>query len=810
MHLGINKRSNFFAVAIAVTTTLGPVAAEDDASGIAFFEKNIRPVLTNNCYRCHSADARQLKGELLLDSKEGVLDGGESGPVVVPGQPGQSRLLQAIRRSGKLKMPPKGKLPKRVVANFSRWIKMGAPDPRSTKQVNLAKPSIDFDESRKFWSFIKPIRPSVPKVSDTAWPRSEIDHFVLAKLEQKKLTPVRDARRRELIRRACFDLTGLPPTPEQVAAFLGDTSEGAFEKVIDELLKSPHFGEQWGRHWLDIARYSESNGMERNYTYPHAWRYRDYVIESFNRDKPFDQFVREQVAGDLLGQGNPTDEQLIATGFLAIGPKPLNQGNDRLFSLEVIDEQIDATTRAFLGLTVACARCHDHKFDPIPTEDYYAMAGIFRSTTTLYGTTNTQGNRQPSDLHTVTGSEGNRSNKIQEHNDKLYRLNGSLVVMQEEMRELREKGRRTTGNKAARIRKLNRDIRDTRENIEYLEKKKPGADYAMGVRDGKVSDARVLIHGEIRNLGSAVKRGFPQVLGHVKSKPIGNESSGRLQLADWIAQADNPLTARVMVNRIWKHLLGSALVRSTDNFGATGMTPTHPALLDHLALHFTDNGWSVKALIKDLMLSRTYQLSSDTNDSNTAIDPGNRMLWRMSHKRLGAEALRDAMLATSGELNLRPSDRSIVSELGDMDVSRALRQLGQFQRKTSDRRSIYLPVMRNAQPEMMRIFDAAEPSLIVGRRNETTVPTQALYLMNNSFVIGQAYNMAQRVMAGAEDEPAGIRLAYRLAFAREATDNEVSRAREFIASVGEEKDRPGQWTTLCQALLASAEFRYID
>ncbi len=435
MHLGINRRSNFFAVAIAVTTTLGPVAAEDDASGIAFFEKNIRPVLTNNCYRCHSADARQLKGELLLDSKEGVLDGGESGPVVVPGQPGQSRLLQAIRRSGKLKMPPKGKLPKRVVANFSRWIKMGAPDPRSTKQVNLAKPSIDFDERREFWSFVKPTRPIVPKVNDTAWPRSEIDHFVLAKLEQNKLTPVRDASRRELIRRASFDLTGLPPAPEHVSAFLGDTEENAFEKVIDELLKSPHFGEQWGRHWLDIARYSESNGMERNYTYPHAWRYRDYVIESFNRDKPFDQFVREQVAGDLLGQGNPTDEQLIATGFLAIGPKPLNQGNDRLFALEVIDEQIDATTRAFLGLTVACARCHDHKFDPIPTEDYYAMAGIFRSTTTLYGTTNTQGNRQPSDLHTVTGSEGNRSNKIQEHNDKLYRLNGSLVDKQEEMRE---------------------------------------------------------------------------------------------------------------------------------------------------------------------------------------------------------------------------------------------------------------------------------------------------------------------------------------------------------------------------------------
>ena len=799
-------------VALATAGAPGQAGAtEADAEGIAFFEKNIRPVLVENCYKCHSAEARDLKGDLFLDSKQGMLNGGESGPAIVPGQPFRSRLLRAIRRSGELKMPPKSKLPKRVVLNFTRWIKMGAPDPRSTERARPVKQSIDFEESRKFWSFVKPTQPSVPEIGDTAWPSNEIDHFILAKLEQNKLTPVRDASRRELIRRASFDLTGLPPTPEQVTGFLNDPSEDAFEKVIDELLKSPHFGEQWGRHWLDVARYSESNGMERNYTYPHAWRYRDYVIESFNRDKPFDQFVKEQVAGDLLGRGKrpPTDEQLIATGFLAIGPKPLNQGNDRLFSLEVIDEQIDATTRAFLGLTVACARCHDHKFDPIPTEDYYAMAGIFRSTDTLYGTANSQGNRQPADLHTVAASDDDRAERIRRHNSELRKAKRRLNGMRDEIEELRGKRRSSSDDKAS-LRRLNRNLKTLQANVTDLEEKEPGANYAMGVRDGKISDVPVLIHGEIRNRGNMVERGFPQILGHVKSYPIGSRSSGRLQLASWITQDDNPLTSRVMANRIWKHLLGTGLVRTLDNFGSTGTAPTHPGLLDHLALRFVGNGWSVKSLIREIMLSRTYQLSNDTDDTNAAIDPGNRLLWRMNHKRLSAEALRDAMLATSGRLNPRPADGSLVAKLGDVNVGRALRELAQLQRKANDHRSVYLPVMRNAQPEMMRIFDAAEPSLIVGRRNETTVPTQALYLMNNSFVVGQAYSMAKRVMDDTESNRDGIRLAYKLAFAREADDDEITKAQKFMASASGEKDRPGQWTLLCQALLASAEFRYID
>ena len=449
-------KAGALGVALAVVAALGQAgAAEADAEGIAFFEKNIRPVLANNCYQCHSAEARNLKGDLFLDSKQGMLNGGESGPVIVPGKPAESRLLQAIRQVGKLKMPPRDKLSGQVVANFAEWIRMGAPDPRVVNGGNPVKSKIDLEAGRKFWSFIPPAKPNTPPVKDSAWPRGEIDRFVLSKLEENKLSPVRDATRRELIRRTYFDLIGLPPSPEQVAGFLSDTSANAFEKVVDELLRSPHFGEHWGRHWLDVARYSESNGMERNFTYPHAWRYRDYVINSFNNDKSFRRFVREQVAGDLLGRDKrkPTDEELIATGFLALGPKPLNQGNKVLFKLDVIDEQIDATTRTFLGLTVSCARCHDHKFDPIPTRDYYAMAGIFRSTDALYGTVNGKGNRQPSDLHAIASNDANRAEKVRAHNDKLRKAKRRLSGMQNQMKDLRTLKKKATGDNKARMRK---------------------------------------------------------------------------------------------------------------------------------------------------------------------------------------------------------------------------------------------------------------------------------------------------------------------------------------------------------------------
>ena len=809
----MQKKSLFLSIGflLALNSIEHLVANEPNHEGIEFFERNIRPVLVNNCYKCHSTEARNLKGNLFLDSKLGILNGGDSGPAIIAGKPDESILLSALQHQDTLKMPPKNKMPDGIIANFSKWILMGAPDPRIPIKNNLIKSKIDLKEGRNFWSFIKPSKNKTPTVKNKNWPKNDIDRFILSKLESNELTPSRAATKRELIRRIYYDLTGLPPTPKQVAEFLKDNSENAFEKIVDKLLRSRHFGEHWGRHWLDVARYSESNGMERNFTYPHAWRYRDYVIDSFNQDKSFKQFIREQVAGDLLSRKKrkPTNDELIATGFLALGPKPLNQGNKMLFKLDVIDEQIDATTRAFLGLTVSCARCHDHKFDPIPTKDYYAIAGIFRSTDTKYGTVNGQGNRQPSKLLTIASKNNDEDQKIRDHNKKLEQENARLLLMQEERREIRALKKKADSNQKARMRKLNRDIKDLQTNIKNLESQTPTQEFAMGVKDGRISNAKILIRGEIRNQGETVKRGFLQVLNNVKSYPIGSASSGRLQLASWISHPDNPLTARVISNRIWHHLFGSGIVRTVDNFGATGDLPSHPELLDHLALTFTENNWSIKSLIRKIVLSRTYQLSSEFNKVNFKMDPENRLFWRMNHKRLNAETFRDAILSTSGQLNRQPANGSIVAKLGDVDVARALRQFRRTQRETG-KRSVYLPILRNSLPEMMRIFDAAEPSLIVGKRNQTTVPTQALYLMNSQFINNQAANMARRVANNAKNKDDRIKFAYNLAFSRLATIEEISNAKEFLNKLSLNKNTNEQWAMLCQALLASAEFRYIE
>ena len=809
----MQKKSLFLSIGflLALNSIEHLVANEPNHEGMEFFERNIRPVLVNNCYKCHSTEARNLKGNLFLDSKLGILNGGDSGPAIIAGKPDESILLSALQHQDTLKMPPKNKMPDGIIANFSKWILMGAPDPRIPIKNNLIKSKIDLKEGRNFWSFIKPSKNKAPTVKNKNWPKNDIDRFILSKLESNELTPSRAATKRELIRRIYYDLTGLPPTPKQVAEFLKDNSENAFEKIVDKLLRSRHFGEHWGRHWLDVARYSESNGMERNFTYPHAWRYRDYVIDSFNQDKSFKQFIREQVAGDLLSRKKrkPTNDELIATGFLALGPKPLNQGNKMLFKLDVIDEQIDATTRAFLGLTVSCARCHDHKFDPISTKDYYAIAGIFRSTDTKYGTVNGQGNRQPSKLLTIASKNNDEDQKIRDHNKKLEQENARLLLMQEERREIRALKKKADSNQKARMRKLNRDIKDLQTNIKNLESQTPTQEFAMGVKDGRISNAKILIRGEIRNQGETVKRGFLQVLNNVKSYPIGSASSGRLQLASWISHPDNPLTARVISNRIWHHLFGSGIVRTVDNFGATGDLPSHPELLDHLALTFTENNWSIKSLIRKIVLSRTYQLSSEFNKVNFKMDPENRLFWRMNHKRLNAETFRDAILSTSGQLNRQPANGSIVAKLGDVDVARALRQLRRTQRETG-KRSVYLPILRNSLPEMMRIFDAAEPSLIVGKRNQTTVPTQALYLMNSQFINNQAANMARRVANNAKNKDDRIKFAYNLAFSRLATIEEISNAKEFLNKLSLNKNTNEQWAMLCQALLASAEFRYIE
>ena len=792
------------------------------AAQIDFFEKKIRPVLVNECYKCHSANSDKVKGGLLLDTNAATRKGGDSGAAVVPRNLKESLLIEAVRwHNEDLQMPPKKKLSAQVVADLERWVMMGAPDPRSAQGVAAIRREINIEEGKKFWAF-QPVKDTAASIKDKAWPRTGIDRHVLAGLEAKGLRPVADADKRTLIRRVYYDLIGLPPAPEVVEDFLADKSPKAFEKVVDRLLVSSHFGERWGRHWLDVARYAESNGMERNAAFPHAWRYRDYVIDAFNADKPFNEFIKEQVAGDLL-PSQTTDARRIATGFLAMGPKSLNNRNRAEFTMDLVDEQLDVTTRAFMAVTVACARCHDHKFDPIPTEDYYSMAGILTSTQTLYGGATGGGIRQSTKL--IELQEG-RTAKKPEAQPKPDNNAAKIAELQKRKRALlaeRRKLQKELKGKAKanpRFKEIIAETRATAKKLQQLPRKagnkrntggaKQSGPLAMGAIEGRPANIKVHIRGNVATQGKLTQRGFPQVLDFAGPK-VDPAQSGRLQLAEWIAHRDNPLTARVFANRAWHHLFGRGIVRTVDNFGATGERPTNPALLDHLAARFIAQGWSVKKLVREIVLSRAYQVASNHSVANAKLDPDNTLFWKMNQRRLDAESMRDGMLAAAGQLNPSPYSGSVLTQIGAVNLGRSLPNLQRLQDTEFAHRSVYLPVARQAVPEVLKTFDFAEPSIIVGRREITTVPTQALFLLNSKFVTSQASAMAARVMkAGSEKDR--VNLAFRLAFARLATAEEQTRTATFLA----ECDTSGKdaelkaWTTVCQALLASAEFRYLN
>jgi hypothetical protein len=805
-------------------TTRPPTTAE-----LNFFEKNIRPVLVNKCYECHSLEAKKLKGGLLVDSRDGLRKGGDSGPAIVPGKPAESLLIQAIRhQDADLAMPPKEKLPDSVVADFERWIAMGAPDPRAGA-VKIAGYKVDPNSGRNHWSFQPPRKSGPPAVKNPAWPRSDIDRFILAGLEAKGLKPVADADRATLIRRVYFDLTGLPPAPEAVEAFVKDSDPKAFEKIVDQLLASPQFGERWGRHWLDVARYAESTGKERNLLYSEAWRYRDYVIASFNANKPYDRFVREQIAGDLLLAANDQQrlEHAVATGFLAIGTKSLNERNRLQFKLDVIDEQIDVLSQAILGVTIACARCHDHKFDPIPTRDYYALAGIFNSTETRFGVAAERGVRQASGLLEVPLTAAPKPPTAQANTAETARLQGELQKAKAERAAFMtsvQQAKKGNQAKLAELRKKGRPYLDQlNSKIENLETRlrKNGGEPAgptvqvMGVKESAgPADLPIYLRGDIDKPGERVPRGLVPALGPTRLPAIKPQSSGRLELAASLTSPENPLTARVMVNRMWHHLFGRGIVPTVDNFGATGERPTHPELLDHLALRFVEQGWSVKKMIREIVLSRAYQLSAAHDTKNYAADPDNTLVWRMSKRRLDAEALRDAMLAVSGQIDLTPPQGSTLPQGRNNYVGRGL-SASAFA-FNSPKRSVYLPVVRDLVPDSLELFDFAEPSLVVGNRDTTTVPSQALYLMNNPFVLRQAEAAAARVLGAKAATDAGrINLAYRLAFARPPSAGEWKDAeaflKEFTTALGAGKTDPqAAWTAFCQALFAAAEFRYLN
>ena len=830
------------AAVLSAAPPTGKAMAVPTAAQIEFFEKNVRPVLADHCYRCHSEKADKVRGGLKVDTLAALLAGGAGGPAVVPGDLSHSLLIQAVRWNDKdLQMPPKAKLPDAAIAALEQWVRMGAPHPDATKPADASAPpparttGIDIEKGREFWSFRPPVKLDPPRTKDLTWARSPIDGFLLAGLDAKDLKPAPDADRPTLIRRLSFDLIGLPPTPEEAEAFVRDRSSDAYEKLVDRLLASPRFGERWGRHWLDVARYAESSGKEANVVYPHAWRYRDWVIAAFNADEPYDRFLRRQLAGDLL-QPKSADERaanLIATGYLAIGTKGHNTRGKPQFAMDLADEQIDAVGQGILGVTIACARCHDHKFDPIPQRDYYALAGVFLSTDTEYGTYRTQQNNHPATLASLPSAaalpDGPTMPTVlrQFYAQQVERAKSESA----EAEQLKAKAREAMKAGAARGNALTpqeqqrlQRARDADAVLEaasdvlarFDESGKPtkANRLAMAVTDRDAPiNAKLLQRGEIDKPGPVVPRGFPQVLTATGTPPVA-EGSGRLQLADWITARGNPLTARVWANRIWLHLMGKGLVPTPDNFGASGTRPANQALLDWLAVDLMEHDWSTKSLIRTIVTSHAYRMSSRADRAALDVDPDDTLWWRMPKRRLDAEAIRDAMLMAAGTLDLNPPVGSPVALLEGGDRNPIVNRLLSAD---SPQRSVYLPVLRDHVDEMLDLFDFAEPAYVSGDRDETSVPTQALYLMNSERVTKAALAMADRLLALKASDAERVERAFQLCYGRRPSTSEMSAVKRFFgdfpAAQAAKDVRTTQrqgWAAFCQALFQAAEFRMID
>ncbi|MBI82825.1 MAG: hypothetical protein CMJ81_06490 [Planctomycetaceae bacterium] len=686
----------------------------------------------------------------------------------------------------------------------------------------------------ELWSLQPLLQEEVPAVRQADWPTSDLDSFVLARLEALELTPVGDAGPLIIIRRASFDLTGLPPDPADVNDYLADERPDRFQRLVDRLLASPQFGEKWARHWLDVARFAESSGKEFNFTYPHAWPYRNYVIEAFNVDKPYDRFLQEQLAGDLLAKEEHSQDKAlkIAPAFLALGPKR-HYANETEFRADVVDEQIDVTMRAVMGLTVSCARCHDHKMDPISMRDYYSLAGIFYSSQPLYGTISQRYSNHPTTVLPIgTGAQA-LHNVAERHEEKIKvaaeELEKQCTQLDEERKRLSEiESQELDGDsdrqqvevdsirvKMAKIEAENVELTEHKEQLESARPPRPAYTISMCDRDAP-SGTKIASGGNPTELvGEEIPRGFLTCLTIDTAALPSDGQSGRLELARWITHKQNPLAARVMVNRIWHHLFGRGLVETVDNFGALGKPPSHPALLDRLAWKMHSD-WSNKRLIRSIVCSRTYRLGSQVSEAGNQLDADNRYLWRMSPRRLQVEAIRDSMLLVSGSLDLAPPVGSTVTGLGDRLVRDVELDLLQ---PPSNHRSVYLPVVRDYLPKIFELFDFPSPNLVNGSRTATAVPTQDLYLQHDPDVIRFAQLAAERLLS---KNQANNRLraatAHRWALTRTPREDEIAGILELVSQVekmdqtGAETKQPAEviaWSAVFRALFGCAEFRYL-
>ena len=778
-----------FVYVLMVSGFSASLAAEDEARQREEFERHVRPILANHCYNCHSADTKAAGG-LRLDDGAGILRGGGRGPAVVPGKAEESLLLRAISwTDAKLKMPPDSQMSAAEQGVLRSWVESGAWWPSAEAPDDLGLQSEEYAELRRdHWSWQPLQRPTVPSVKRADWGSGPLDAFVLSGLEQAGLSPVEEADRGVLLRRITFDLTGLPPTPDEIREFLGDESPGAWERVVDRLLASRFFGEHWGRHWLDVARYGESTGSARNLPYPQAWRYRDYVIDAVTADKPYDQFVREQIAGDLLPHSSPEQrrEQLTATGFLALGVKDVNQRFRERFILDNVDEQIDVVTRGLLGLSVSCARCHDHKFDPIPASDYYALAGIFESTDLCAGLRNKMGGGGLE--YYDSGLLLLLSERVEPNAEQLREIEQARVAAAEARQEF-ERVRDSAdaekpGPNGRPLRQIARQKLNRAEAVvAALTDPAAAGETALGVRDGaQPGDGRIRYRGLAEQPGPVVRRGFLSVLPEVSQREIPQGASGRLQLADWLTTDAGPLLSRVLVNRVWQHLFGRGIVGSPDNFGVTGEPPSNAQLLDYLAIRLQELGWSQKRLIREVVLSRTYRLSGSVTAQHLAADPENRLLWRHSPRRLTAEELRDSQLLLSGRLDVSRPESSVAASLKVIE----LRDNGPEARavlvaaNVSRHRSVYLPLLRSLTPATLEAFDPVDQNLPTGLRESTTVPSQPLYLLNSAFVRRRSLELAESLLVQPEADLAGEIWLRLLGRAPRASEREA--AAEYLSS----------------------------
>jgi hypothetical protein len=862
-----------------------PAGKQQPAANDAFFTQQVRPVLEGKCFACHSGEKAQ--GGLKLTSREGVLKGGASGPAAVPGKPAASALVAAINYHGR-RMPPQGKLPQTQIDTLTRWVAMGLPWPGGAQaslepRVQHGPPQVT-PEAKRFWSFRKVVRPPVPSVKGQGWVRTPIDAFVLKKLEAAGLKPNPQADRIALLRRATYDLTGLPPTPQEVQQFLADASPRAWERVVDRLLASPRYGEKWGRHWLDLVRFGESNSYERDGTKPHAWRYRDYVIRAFNQDRPYDRFILEQLAADLFtndamrarlratravaDRGAVTSngaraietanteqrarstepslrrkpEHLIATGYYRLGVWDDEPVDPEQALYDDLDDIVSTTGQVFLGLTLGCARCHDHKLDPIPQKDYYRFLAFFNGVR-RYGIRSNESVEDAS-VRPIALEVLVRKNReeVREYRAKLRANRQAIEAIEARIRpdlspvekeEWETETRRLPLVQARVPRILTQEEYDGYaarvEERERLRRSAPPAlDSALCVTEigPTPRETFVLQRGNPHAKGEKVEPGFPSVLSppapRIEPSPYPDTSGRRLALARWIASPDNPLTARVMVNRVWQYHFGRGLVRSSSDFGFQGDRPTHPELLDWLASTFTAQGgrsaagWRLKPLHRMIMLSSTYRMSSRVNPRAWAKDPRNDLLWRFDMRRLQAEEVRDSILAVNGSLNLKmggPGFYPTIPEEVLAGQSQPGANWGKSDAKEQARRSVYIFVKRSLITPILASFDGPETDLTCPIRFSTTQPTQALGLLNSAFLHEQAKVFAESLVKKAGPNPAAqVKLALWRVTQRPPTAREIERGVRSIETLQRDEGLKADeaLTLFCVVALNLNEFIYLD